>query len=161
MKKQLLTLVILSLSLMGCIEPKRITVPFDEKSFAIYKQKGTATVQGQAFLKTAGGDVKYGAGNQIMLLPYNDYVKEVKTLKTARHIQLANEDLRWQDYSKSTISDAQGKFEFKNIPAGEYLLETEITWGVPSQFGLQQTGGVVRKPFKITDGEVANIMLTE
>lgn len=39
-----------------------VNVPFTASDVEWSKASGTATVEGQAFLKTRGGDVKYGAG---------------------------------------------------------------------------------------------------
>jgi hypothetical protein len=51
-------------------------VPFNEDEYLPYAGDGDATITGQAFLKTRGGDVKYGAGNTIFMNPVTSYSTE-------------------------------------------------------------------------------------
>ncbi len=159
MRIALLLTTILSLS--GCVKDYRITTPFNEADFAEYKKAGASAISGQAFLITVGGDVKYGAGNQVNLYPYTSYVQEVLSMKKRPNYRIKNEDTRWMQYAKTTIADGQGKFEFKNIPAGNYLLECSLTWQVASQYGLQTTGGLISKQVTVGNGDSVSVMLTE
>jgi hypothetical protein len=53
--------------LLGCSpQPYALKTPFDEADFASYGKKGSATLHGQAFLVTNGGEVKKGAGKHIL-----------------------------------------------------------------------------------------------
>ena len=158
---RLALLIAVWLSLSGCVKDYRITTPFNDADFAGYSKTGLSTIAGQAFLKTKGGDVKFGAGNQITLYPYTSYVQEVLSMKKRPNYKIKNEDTRWMQYIKTTIADAQGKFEFKNIPAGNYLIECGIFWQVPGQYGLQTTGDIVSKQVSVGNNDSINIMLTE
>src|SRR5688572_1071163 len=46
---------------------------FSAEEVAYAAQPGTGVIDGQAFLRTRGGDVKYGAGSAVFLLPLSAY----------------------------------------------------------------------------------------
>jgi len=77
MKKLLILFICLVIS--GCVTsaPRPHLVAFDEVDFLPYAGTGTGKIIGQAFLKTRGGDVKYGAGNEVMLVPNTPYTSEI------------------------------------------------------------------------------------
>lgn len=101
---------------------------------------GHAIVRGQAFSKTVGGDVKYGAGNTIRLFPNSDYSAQcIRIINTSDSHCVE----RLRPYSRTALADAEGRFEFADLAPGSYLLTTVITWGVPGPYGIQTTGGVV------------------
>src|SRR5437588_13083015 len=67
-----------ALILSSCaITPQPRQTVFQEHEFAPYAGKGTSTVTGQAFLKTRGGEVKFGAGNEVWMFPVTSYTTEV------------------------------------------------------------------------------------
>jgi hypothetical protein len=166
MKMIRLLVLCLSILLLGCIKEPRLqntAVPFDSKVLLPYAENGTAKITGQAFLKTAGGDVKVAAGNTIELWPATGFVKEIRRIKdagfdvanlTVEHVQTM------RPYIRESIGDAQGGFEFTDLPAGEYMLETYLTWKVPGRDGLYDTGGLISTFVTLKEGETKRIMLT-
>ena len=60
----LLAVVILS----GCKGAEPL-VPFNSSEFSRFDGVGKATIEGQAFAKTRGGDIKYPAGDAVYLVP--------------------------------------------------------------------------------------------
>lgn len=155
-------LLLMFIAFTGCgLRTYRITTPFDEAQFIKYSQPGTAKITGQAFLKTLGGDVKYGAGNEIKLTPYNAYTHEIWQAAISNYRSLANKDARLAKYTRSTIADGMGNFEFNNLPGGEYLLSCSIFWAVPTQYWYYKTGSEIIQPVIINDGQTRKVMLTE
>ena len=148
-------------SLIGCAAPPahQMLTSFNAEELAPYLQKGTAKLTGQAFLKTNGGDIKYGAGNEIILIPNTTYSKEL--LGTGGGAVSPPPDPRWRGSFVKTISDGSGNFEFVDLPAGDYHLETNITWKVPGRYGMTTTGDTVKKAFNLKSGEKLKIILTE
>ncbi len=63
-------------------------------------------------------------------------------------------------YMHESIGDAQGNFEFTNLPPGDYLLEVNITWEVPGQYSPSTAGGLVRKIVPLGDVQVYKVVLT-
>lgn len=159
--KQGLSLLAVLLLASGCVAPQQsFNSTFNEAEFAPYEKDGNSTITGQAFLKTRGGDVKFGAGNTVTLLPATSYTKEIRERVTIGGERLGPEDSRLQKYRKTTIADGNGNFEFKDLPAGEYLLSCQITWEIPGDYGLRTTGGIAYGAVKVKADETAKVILT-
>lgn len=159
-RRSLFLLVFISFTLMvSCAhqKPQAIVTLFDEKEFTPYGVNGTSIIQGQAFLKTRGGDVKYGAGNTVYLIPNTSYSQEIR--QAALEGKFTEKDSRWWKYVRQTSADGFGNFEFKNIPAGSYYAECSIFWQIPGPYGLQQTGGVVSRSIVIKENETVKVVL--
>ena len=76
--------------ILGCVTPVyQITTPYSDEEHRPYTQKGNSVIVGQAFLKTRGGDVKYGAGDNVYLLPRTAYTTECLE-KLSRGEKLSN-----------------------------------------------------------------------
>lgn len=139
---------------------KPMQTSFDEAEFTHFADTGTSSVTGQAFLKTRGGEVRLGAGNTVQLIPVTSYTTELRTRVTLEGERVGPVDPRIQKYRRTTVADGNGNFEFHNLPAGEYYLACSITWEVPSQYGLQQTGGVAYGTVKVGVGEAVKVVVT-
>jgi hypothetical protein len=149
----------LAIVLTGCVTPHKMATPYNEADFQPFDGTGTSTITGQAFLKTVGGDVKYGAGNTVSLMPVTRYTMEAWT--AARSGKAPQTDLRLQAHIRKAVADATGNFEFRNIPAGEYYIECPIFWGVAMSYGVEQTGAVVGSKTQARPGETVKIILTQ
>jgi len=151
------------LALAGCMTSAPTANPkaaFDPADFAPYGKTGTAEVHGQAFLKTKGGAVKVGAGQTVTLIPATDFMKEVRALRDKGYqVPAMTKEVAdsINQYCRKTVADAQGNFEFTGVPAGEYLIEVNITWLVTA---YRSTGGLVSKLITVKDGEKQKILLT-
>jgi len=155
--KRLVIYFVLVVAACGPLPP--LETPFDKADFDRYKEEGTCAVTGQAFLKTRGGDVKYGAGNTVQLIPYTTMIREMREKR--KNFQLFQKpDQAATDYIQSTfreaIADGNGNFEFTDIPAGDYLLECTITWKVLNQ----TTGGTAEAIVSVKEGETKKVVLT-
>jgi hypothetical protein len=151
--------------LSGCVAPPPYIVhnKFDDKNFEPYAKQGTSSIVGQAFLKTMGGEVRFGAGNEVSLTPSIAYTDELvgfissrgldETIYIATPIELRH---KIQNYIRTTTADGNGQFEFKDIPNGDYYLEVGIYWLA----GSSTTGSVVRKKVKLTGAQL-KVMLTK
>lgn len=149
---------------LGCapFAPKPVTrMAFPQAEYDALAKTGVAIVAGQAFLKTRGGDVKLAAGNEINLNPVTSYSLEWYNKSLLPNLPIVAPDPRLDRYIKTTIADASGRFTFNDVPAGEYFVTTKITWEVPSQYGLSETGAVVSKRIKVTDGDIVDVILTK
>ncbi len=154
---------IVALALSGCVTPVKQTVPFDEAAFQWSTVKGSASIVGSAFLKTRAGDVKLGAGNMVELIPVTPYTKERFQIAAQLELNVPRDarDSRLAKYIHTTIADAQGSFEFRNIPAGEYVLSCVIQWQYGSELGVVTTGGQAIAFVSVADDETKKVVLTK
>lgn len=107
-----------------------ISVPFSESDLVPWQGSGQATIRGQAFLKTIGGDVKTCAGNSVVLFPLDAYGRALMSADLSSNDD-PGVDPRFASYVKQTTCDAQGNFVFENVAAQEWGIETSVTWSVP------------------------------
>ena len=164
MRKIIYLLGIALLSLFaGCGTPAPYVMrnKLDHSTMQQYLQEGNTKVTGQAFLKTRGGDVKYGAGNTVKLYPAVAYIDEYSTIPWFQSSNIQGRDSGWYNYIKTTTSDGTGNFEFDRIPPGNYYIETSVTWQVPSSSGLSTQGGTVKKRIIVPKEGVVKVVLTE
>lgn len=144
----------------GCVvtNMQQVTAPFDPAQLIPYKGEGTASISGQAFLKTRGGDVKLAAGETVSLTPAIPFIKEVRLLRDKGISPVYPDSVVEQIRTcvRKAMVDAQGNFEFVNLPSGEYLLEVSIHWDT----GRGSTGGLVHKYAKVDEGSHERVMLT-
>jgi hypothetical protein len=158
MKKVIIILI--CLFFFGCVIPlKQHLVSFNENDFIPYLSKGNSKIIGQAFLKTRGGDVKYGAGNEIVLVPFTPYTEERYNNIVINNIRMEQPDNRYFKYRRTTRADGQGNFEFTDIPSGEYILICNIYWEVGGRYS-QTTGGIAHAKIFINPGETMKTILT-
>jgi hypothetical protein len=151
-----------ALMIGGCVSQP---APQPRPSFPVEEYKalpvtGTGTVEGQVFMKTVGGDVKYGAGSQVYLNPVTSYSEHwYRTIYEVRApIQPA--DPQQSNFVKITQADGSGAFQFSDVPPGRYFLTSEVRWQAPSQWGLTNQGGQITDRITVTNGKTTKVMLT-
>lgn len=149
MRRLILFVIPAALLLVGCAPQARVyqlTSPYSEADFLPWKNKGTATLVGQAFMKTVGGDVKTCAGNDVFVLPANKYNHEVMgEIMKPGTVKFTNRDSGSFAYNIKTTCDSQGNFAFPNIAADSWYIIVDVTWGVPTQYGVDSQGGMLVK----------------
>ena len=157
MISRLISATLLAGLIAGCapqqVKPTVQRIPFPAQEYEKLAKDGTSTVKGQIFMKTRGGDVKFGAGGEVLLNPVTSYSKQWFEEQYTRGNQLAAGDERQYLYIRKKVADGNGRFEFKNIPAGEYYVTGGVTWQTATgyQGNLETQGGLLSK--KITVGE--------
>lgn len=159
----------LAIALTGCAMPTQNPplprMSFSEAEYSTLPKSdtGMATVRGQAFLKTRGGDVKTAAGNQVFLNPVTSYSLEWYRKSYLPNRQMQDADIRLMNYMPMQIADGSGRFVFKNVPAGEYFVTTKVTWEAPTGYNgaLQTQGGVVSKRIKVSTTEEVEVVVTK
>lgn len=81
------------LAAAGCVRPYTMQTHFDPSDATWSKQPGTASISGQAFLRTRGGDVKTCAGSKAFLAPSTPYTREaVAAWTSGRYSKVDNRD---------------------------------------------------------------------
>ncbi|MDO5642138.1 MAG: hypothetical protein Q4G26_07080 [Paracoccus sp. (in: a-proteobacteria)] len=165
MKKSIAFASIVVLS--GCLQNTvEMTNAFNPNAGTYILANGTASINGQGFMRQAGGGVVTCAGENVELVPATAYQEErIKIIYGSTSggsrtsgigdvpppIAAGAERLK-----RTTQCDAAGNFEFNGLAAGDYYVHTEVRW-IAGQYSPQ--GGVLAKRIKITNGQRAKIIL--
>jgi hypothetical protein len=104
--------------------------------------------------------VKYGAGNVVAIHPVRSLTEEWFNKSVFQGIPLGAGNPHADDYRRTTVADAEGRFEFDGLPPGDYYLTCGITWGVPSDLGVEPTGGIAYAKTTVRNGETAKAIVT-
>lgn len=175
--KKVFTLIFFAILQACSIEPVQYHMnnKFNEQEARKMMKTGTASIVGQAFLRTASGDIKTCAGYQVDLIPATKYANErMEQLyqNTDRGYNIANrftinfipDEVSYHQFQKSTICDAQGNFSFKNISEGTYFVVATVIWNAyyANQWGAHTLpqGGHIMQKVRISKGEKEDIILT-
>lgn len=151
------------IALAGCmpIQP-RAPVPmgnvFTVEDHAAYIKAGTGALAGQAFLRQQGGGVVTCAGSQVMLFPATPYFREVLLIMRSGDTPIINRQFpEMAVLDRRSQCDAQGNFVFTGLPAGRYIVLTQVQWMV----GYHAQGGVVGREVDVPETGTANALLSD
>lgn len=150
-------------TLAGCVStppqqpPVAMTTQFSAEEHAAWKGEGTATINGQAFLRQNGGGVVTCAGQPVFLMPETPYFEELFSIMRRGRLPATAPGEGAKEIARQTMCDAQGDFVFTKVPAGPWLVTTAVSWTV----GYQQQGGGLLKTIEVSDGEEAAVFLTD
>lgn len=159
---RLCVVAVFPLTVAACAIPVSVyqrQAPFIEDEYLASAKAGTGKLTGQAFTKTRGGDVKYAAGNPIVLNPITTYSTEWFNVLVKQNIPMSTPDQRAFKYVRTVTADGMGNFEFTGLPAGEYYVVTSIFWEVPGPNGLSTTGSNVGEKVVVKEGETAKVVV--
>lgn len=159
----LLAVVAVALVSACASPPYEIKAPFDPAEFAIAEQTGTGVIEGQAFMRQRGGGVVTAAGNEVVLVPANRYTEEM-----ARAVQMGLQAGGWANlvpeyhlYTRAEIAGVDGDFRFENVPAGDWIIATQVMWSVPlgGYYSSIEGGSLVQK-ISLSEGEIERVILS-
>ena len=171
----LMTCATLALVACGTRQPKVFSPSFDEAVYRPFAKPGTSTVTGSSYLVTRGGDVKRGAARTVMLIPDTPFLHARIDPWESNTDGTTYSKLEWSGESKAiydqalvfnltTIGDIDGKFVFTKVPAGKYIIETQLFWQYMGcgflGCGLRDTGAVLRKTIEVAEGATVDVQLT-
>ena len=148
-----------ALLLSACVDRKPGTVAFSAEEAAFIKKPGTSVIAGHAFRTKPSGVVVNAAGQVVRLIPSTAFSRErFKNLygnrKYVPHREYPrddNPDPAYGEYTRTTKAEANGRFAFENVPAGEYFVTTQIIWG--DEDALFREGGTVYDTATVTGKE--------
>lgn len=141
--------VMLLLFSVNCLAENKATkpiAPFDLQEYAAYQKDGQTKVDGQAFMRTRGGDVRFAAGSTVLLFPATthgiEWAERMRALFDLWKLMIEYDvdmekpvfpkmDARADGYTHTTIADGGGNFHFDAIAPGEYIVFTNVFWEIP------------------------------
>ncbi len=177
---------IVILAILSCTAPQKtihLNSVFNEIQASRILEKGSNKITGSALIRQAGGGVVTCAGCEVFLYPATDYAKErFKILygnidKAYKNLTINyslpenknrgyfDEDVnyifipeyeKYHEYSRKTMGDVQGYFEFDELCDGEYFIVTTILWGLSKQ---ERQGGILMLRVTLKDDETKNVVL--
>lgn len=176
MKKTLAALA-LAASLGACAtaKPIALTTPYDRSDFAWAEARGTNSIRGSAVLRTVGGEVRSCGGYEANLIPDTPYSRErmshlygstergfqqVPNILTPQ-ITFEQDPADYQSVGRTSACDAQGEFEFNDLPDGPYFVVVPIIWSVPTGYVTEMQGGRLMKRIELSGGERERVVLTQ
>ncbi|MCP1220368.1 hypothetical protein NKW45_00705 [Acetobacter orientalis] len=136
---------------------------FDPNEVKWSLERGTSTIKGQGFLRTVGGEVRTCAGYPVKLVPYSAYTGEIYEASISGQLTagIANKDSASGAFRKMTQCDAQGNFEFTDLPAGRWFAETIVHWQVPNGYIMSNQGGWIGSGIITTiPNKVTSVLIT-
>ena len=134
---------------------------FIEGEYAPYANRGSSSIAGQVFLRTRGGEVRYGAGSDVYVNPVTSYSTEWWSRAVVGGRQLQAADPRTGPYQHTARADGEGRFLITGLSAGEYYVVSSVYWEVPNRYGLERTGGNVGRRIRLGDGVRVDLVLDD
>ena len=113
-------------------EPAEAAGP-DPADLAPFALSGKATIEGQAFVTDQGGRLRYAANCDVHLIPAVPFFEalfdgEMGAFKEKRDLDFAPLVAGSAPWSKVAVGDRDGWFSFPGLPAGRYILCSEVAW---------------------------------
>lgn len=139
----------------GCQTTRPIaerTTLYDAVAHETAHRPGTASISGQALLRTRGGDVKTAAGLEVQCVADTPYMRESLAAREKGMDIIV--DPRASVLLRRTTADGAGAFRFDGLAAGSYIVAAKIVWEVPGVYsGTTTTGGFARAFVTVREGE--------
>jgi len=139
---------------------------FSEADFTWSQAKGSGVIAGQGYLRAEGGFIRYAGGEAVTLVPRTAYTDEIvsTTRQPGFFDQFSNiiKDPNYNQYRRVVTADAEGRFRFEGLPAGEWYVVTRSIWFVrDKQNKTTYRGGLMWGQINIGEGEKReNVKLT-
>ena len=147
-------------------DPIRLESKFDPNEISWVKKKGSASIEGEAYIKLEDGTYKGCSGFNIELLPVSDYSSEriYKTygsndsgqiLISENPPKFTPDAKEYHDLVLKTKCSENNKFSFSNVHPGNYYVMAFIIWGE------NQGGGVMKRVTVDSTDEKTTVLRVE
>ena len=140
-----------------------------------FSQPGTGSIAGQAFAVTRGDDVKPAAGRTVVLHPDCEAIREYYATAAAEDEKRAYALVSPppEEFTKTTIADATGTFQFDGLAPGRYVVVTSVNWTHFAGFNYTRIGtfgwldlhwategGLMTRGVEVKEGQTTKVVLT-
>lgn len=158
------------LFLTSCATGSRVayipTAEYERPEWLDSEAKGR--IEGSAFRRTRGGEVRTCAGGEIYAVPVSDYASErMNFIYGNLSGGAARNDIGippTEKYKKdwfTAFCDVSGNFVFENVPVGEYFLVASIVWEYQGRYLMLPTGGPVMRVVSVTENNTSKSIVTD
>lgn len=166
-------LCVLFLLLAGCatVQPQAMTNSFNPAEVAWFNQPGSNVIEGNAVMRTVGGEVRTCAGSDANLIPVSAYASERMTkmfgstttglLSASSGFSWASTDPIYQATSRTVTCDSLGNFRFDHLPDGDYYVTAKVVWGIPNRYFTSWQGGYLMRRIHLAGGETQRVVLSQ
>jgi hypothetical protein len=138
--------------------PMDLQSQFSPHDVQAFLASGTGSIKGQGFLRQRGGGVVTCAGAPVQLIPATPYFREfLHQLQIGRRPGPDQSLDSYRTYFKRSNCDAQGNFDFENLPAGPWFVMTDVRWTV----GNMPQGGVLLREVSVQDHQATQVLLSD
>ena len=160
------------LLLAGCatVAPQTVAATFDPAEVAWFNRTGSNAIEGNAVMRTVGGEVRTCAGGDANLIPVSTYADERMLkmfgntsgglLSARTGFSWSSTDPRYKAASRTVTCDSLGNFRFDRLPDGDYYVTARVVWGVPNQYFTSWQGGYVMRRVTLRGGETMRLVLS-
>jgi hypothetical protein len=148
---------ILLVALAGCAANPPPAAPrqaaFDSSEYAPYARRGTGKIAGQVLFQIESDQVKPGSGKVVILAPVTSYSTEWWVEEVVGGRTLEPVEPRAAPFHRMVTADRQGRFQFENLPAGDYYL---ASWS-----GHSSADQRVGERIRLGEGEQRQVVLDD
>jgi hypothetical protein len=134
----------------------------NEAEYLPYRERGTGSISGQAYLKTAAGVMKTAHSDRVMLTPVTTFSTDYFD-RVVLHGEDASAEKDSREVWWVTVADGEGRFRFDALPAGEYYVTCKIVAMVPARWfwgDPHPSETVAWAKVKLAPGEHAEVVVT-
>ncbi|HZC81826.1 MAG TPA: hypothetical protein VE222_08940 [Nitrospiraceae bacterium] len=126
------TLALLAVMMAGCAifgyEHKAL---LNETDYVAFLGNGTGMVSGEVSVTMRDGKITHGENSFIYLIPVTPYTSEWFQHAIQQDHKISGIDPRSFRVTRASMVGTEGRFQFTNVPAGEYYLTCTITPDLP------------------------------
>jgi len=138
-------------------------IPFPEAEYLRFQAPGSGVVRGKVYIMAQGGDAVVAQRNRVILNPVTSYSLQWYEEARLKH-PMEDPDPRLRRYVREVIADADGRFEFTNVPAGDYYLSAPLAWEAPwpvhRNSSVMPQGGFIVRKVAVHEGDTVEVSLT-
>jgi len=135
-------------------------VPFPEDEYKNLKKRGSITVKGNIYLRTTSGSIIYGKHTRLYLNPVTSYSTQWYEKSYLGGAKMSKVDTRLFNYLKFTTSNSSGRFEFLNVPSGNYYLIGVVKCGIQCGYTTQKSIRITKK-ISLFGDNIKNVVLSK
>jgi hypothetical protein len=134
-----------------------VTAAFVPADHSAFMGPGSGSMTGQAFLRQRGGAVVTCAGARVYAHPSTPFFAQAVAYTAAGGSLISVPGgTASQALVRQSLCDAQGNFEFSELPPGRWIVTVTVRW---SGAGSEQ-GGLLAQTVTVGDGVARRILLT-